>query len=91
MKTIWKYPLKITYEQRIQMPVTAQVLCVQMQQCTPCIWAQHDDTAMVFDKPLMEMRTFYIVGTGREIEAKNFSYIGTFQTDGGQFVWHLFQ
>lgn len=37
--TIWKFPLKITDYQLVVMPECAQILSVQMQYGTLCLWA----------------------------------------------------
>ena len=82
--TIFKYPFVISDKVLILMPKNAEVLDVQMQNGTPCIWAMVDP-----DEPLKE-RYFIIVGTGHPLPDKRGAYIGTFQMHGGELVWHLY-
>jgi len=86
MKTIWKYQLKTTDEQEIEMPLGAKILTVQTQYDKPCIWCE------VFSDPLKTApRTIKIFGTGHPIE-DNYpgEYIGTYQIDGGNGIFHVF-
>lgn len=62
MKTIWKFSLQPTVEHTILMPVGAEILSVQTQRNTACIWALVDPTAE------KEKRKFIIVGTGTGTE-----------------------
>jgi hypothetical protein len=86
IRTIWKYPLKITDEQTIDIPAYGEILSVQVQDSTPCIW--------VLVNPIVETepRHFEIYGTGNPFEVdlgEHREFIGTFQQDGG--VWYLFE
>lgn len=86
MKTVYKYDLKGIREQSILMPLDAEVLCVQMQNNEPKIWALVDS-----ENP-NELVNFFIFGTGHEIKIKeNLKYIGTFQTQNKIFVFHVFK
>ena len=85
MKTIWKYPLEVTDEQQILMPTSAQVLSVQLQQGSPCLWALVDPV-----EPLT-LHTFMIHGTGHPCECGASEYIGTFQQRNGLLVFHVFE
>lgn len=84
MKTIWKSPLEITDRQTIQMQPDAEILTVQVQNGVPCIWAHVDP-----EQP-MAVREILTVGTGHPAPDEIEGYIGTYQTYGGQFVWHVF-
>jgi hypothetical protein len=86
MKTIWKFQLELTEAQQIWLPNSAEILCVQMQGRTPCLWASLDSQAETW--PWM----IYLVGTGQPIpEVKGLNYIGTVQMGQfSQFVWHVF-
>lgn len=84
MQTIHKYPIEITDEQVIMMPVFAQLLCVQTQFGKPCIWAR------VQTENEMSPVHIHITGTGNPITHENAAYLGTFQTDNGFFVGHVF-
>ena len=84
MKTIWKYEIQTTNVQTIDMPTGATILCVQIQDGVPCIWA------MVESKHgSLEMRTIVIYETGYQIDRPDLRYIGTYQDD--IFVFHVFE
>jgi hypothetical protein len=83
MKTIYKYPIKITDEQEIQMPAHANVLHVGLDpQGTPCLWAMVDTA-----KP-MEPVSVLVVGTGNPMPFEPLRHVGSFVQ--GPFVWHVF-
>ncbi len=86
-KTIYKYPFSIEDVVRIEMPAFAEILHIECQQGTPCIWA------LVEPEMRQETRTFSVFGTGHAIEydrtAKSLVHHGTFQQ--GPFVWHVFE
>ena len=88
MKTIHKYRLQITASQPVLMPLGAEILTVQSQLETPCLWA------LVDPEVESEMRIIEIFGTGDPIPEKasrNRRYIGTFQIKGGESVFHAFE
>jgi hypothetical protein len=89
METIYKYPLKLTGEQTIEMPRGAEILSVQDQGGTICVWA------LVDTKSETKQYTFRIYGTGHELpeqcgmfERMIYAHVGSVQQDG--FVWHVF-
>ena len=79
---IWKFPLVITDRQVVSVPVGAQMLDVQMQGDTPCLWA------MCREASEPQPRTIAIYGTGNPLPATPGRYIATFQESA--FVWHVF-
>jgi hypothetical protein len=81
---IYKYQLRITDEQVIDLPRSAQLLTVQEQAGTVCLWA------WVCPSEPIQSRKIRIVGTGHPIEG-NLKYITTFQQFGGSLVWHVFE
>lgn len=83
MKTVYKYFLKIEDLQVISLPRDAKLLCVQIQNGTPCLWAQVDDQLPHED------RTICIYGTGHKIAHIGLEYIGTFQIP--DLVFHVFE
>jgi hypothetical protein len=86
MKTVWKFPLASTVVTKLQLPVGAQVLTVQMQYDEPQLWVLVDPQAP------KEERRFQLVGTGHEFEPQGaLKYINTIQVQGGLFVFHLFE
>lgn len=84
MRTIWKFPLKVTDRQGIELPADATILCIEMQNGTPCLWAE----VLPYNGKLKrEIVTF---GTGHEIPfAYNGRYIGTYQTQA--LVFHVYE
>ena len=86
MDTIYKYVIEAASRQQVLMPRGSEVLTVQVQDRKPCLWVLVDT-----EQP-MEMREFFLFGTGEEITEGEFvgAYIGTFQLDGGSLVFHLF-
>lgn len=82
---IWKWGLRITDVQAIEMPIGAKLLDVQVQHDMPQVWALCDETAP------KAMRWFVMHGTGNMIDEVPGPYIGTFQLQNGQFVFHLFE
>lgn len=87
-KTIWKFPLKKTDTQNIDIPKGAEILTVQAQGEIPFLWALVD--------PQTEMgnRTIEIFGTGHPVlydMGVSRKYISTFQLFGGTLVLHVFE
>ena len=87
MKTIWKFPILEPHEyNEIEMPEGADVLTVQMQGKTMCLWAIVDPEA-----PKVP-RMFNVCGTGNSmLEHVQRRYIGTIQMHGGQYIFHIFE
>lgn len=84
-QTIWKFPFQINHSVSIRMPRYSKILCVQVQNNIPCLW-------VLVEKHYDEVdRLFRIVGTGEIYDDKGIgNYIGTFQLNDGEFVFHLF-
>lgn len=85
---IWKTKLEITDKQTIQLPQGAEILSVQTQNEIPCLWA------LVDRHQFTEPRIIEIFGTGQDIHEDmgvERKYIGTFQTNEGSFVGHVFE
>lgn len=83
--TIWKFPLTLGVDV-LDMPKSAKVLTVQTQGETPCLWALVDTNAPT------ERRSFRTFGTGHKIpDNEKLDYICTYQLDGGQFIFHVFE
>ena len=85
MKSIWKFPIEITDEQKVFMPRTAKILSVQVQQGTPCVWALVDTEEQKTE------RTLVVHGTGHPCVCDSSEFVGTFQVAGGSLVFHLFE
>jgi len=87
MKTIYKYPLKITPVQDIEIPSGSTLLSVQVQNELPCLWVLILDTTA--RKTVIRLRT---VLTGEQINDGFIGiskFLGTYQIRG--FVGHVFQ
>ena len=87
-KVIYKYPLDEVDRQTISMPKGAEILSLQVQNGTPCIWA------LVNKGADMEDRTFVMIGTGHPIMDELYSgaeYIGTAIVFNDTLVWHVFE
>jgi len=85
-KTIWKYPLKITDKQLLQLPIRSEILTVQIQNGRPQLWA------LVNPKLPTEEKQIYIYGTGHKLSnSNNLKYISTIQIDNGLLMFHVFE
>ena len=85
MKTIHKFPLEVTDEQRIEMPEGSEILCVQVQHGQPCVWAK------VIPDAAKVKRLFAVYGTGHPMTVRSADqYVGTFQLQGGALVFHVY-
>lgn len=85
MKTIWKFPLAVTGAQTVSIPLPAQVLTVQPQGDSVCLWAEVDPEGRPADVEIV------IVGTGHEMPPRRMRYINTFQLRGGSLVFHAYE
>jgi len=88
MMTIWKYNLGIQDYLEIDMPIGADILDMQMQHGIPTLWALVDPEAKEIK------RKFIIRGTGHDIDGElyeNMYFIGTFQMDDGNLIFHVFE
>jgi len=85
MKTIHKYPLRITDTQDVPMPFGARILTAQLQNGGLSLWA------LVENGNTPEPREVRIVGIGNPADVEGFDYIATVQMGGDwQLVWHVF-
>jgi|HubBroStandDraft_6_1064221.scaffolds.fasta_scaffold17260_10 hypothetical protein len=84
-RAVYKYPLQVVDEVAVSLPEGAEVLDVQAQAETPCLWALVDPTAAT------EQRFFRLFGTGHPVAEDDLTYVGTFQLRGGVFVYHVFE
>jgi hypothetical protein len=94
-RVIWKFKLKVTDVQDIEIPHGSILLSVQNQNETPyqietpCLWALIYDTEA--EKEVIRLRT---IGTGNPISDDDFNpkdFLGTYQLNNGSFVGHVFQ
>lgn len=82
MKRIYKYPLTVTDNQTVPMPKGAEILTVQVQGGTPCLWAMVDLREPEEDRRILTYGTGHIV----DLEGR---YIGTYQMSA--LVFHVFE
>ena len=80
---IYKYTLEVTDYQSLALPINAQILDIQAQNETICLWAIVDESAPP------EHRYFAVYGTGHPLPDAIGLYLATVQRDG--FVWHIFE
>lgn len=81
---VYKYPLAIEDRLTIRMPYGAQLLHVEVQDQTPCLWALVDPSRA------LECRNFRMAGTCHEITEK-VEHVGSFLICGDAMVFHLFE
>lgn len=85
MKTVWKYKLRLTDTQTIEVPKGGEILSAQSQYGDICLWVLLDpDSAK-------ERREIEIYGTGNPIHDAERKFIGTVQLHGGSLVFHVFE
>ena len=88
-RVIWKYPLKVTDVQDIEIPQGSILISVQSQNEIPCLWVLIYNSDA--EKEVIRLRT---VGTGNAISDDDFDprdFLGTYQLNNGSFVGHVFQ
>ena len=83
MKTIWKFTIPACAEQSVPMPAGAEVIAVQEQFGSVQAWAIVDS-----EQPMRPVH-ISIRGTGQPLGEVG-KYVGTFQMEGGGFVFHAF-
>lgn len=84
MRTIYKYPIKITESQQIEIPVDAEIIesSVEDREGNPCVWAAVEN--------LNETKSVKVllVVTGSPIPEGAGTHVGCFNHDG--LVWQVF-
>jgi len=86
MRTVHKYPVKLTDNFEIELPKGAQILTVQEQYDFPQLWALVNP-----NENKKQKRKFRLAGTGHQIKETNLEYINSFQLEDGSLVFHLFE
>ena len=82
MRTIWKYSITDRPYQKIEMPLNAEILCVQLQDNIPTLWALVETEN---PKKPFNILTYY---TGSYFIEKKAKYVGTYQLAG--LLHHVF-
>ncbi len=86
MKTIWKFPLEVTAVQYVGMPRGSEILSVDSQRDTVCLWAMVDPDAA------KEVRTIRIFGTGHPVgDEEKLVYLGMAKILHESLIFHVFE
>lgn len=83
-KAMWKYELPVNASIALEVPADFIPLTVQAQFNYGMLWGLCTPAAPV------RLRIFHVVATGSAEVKPNWYYVGTFQLDGGNFVYHVF-
>jgi hypothetical protein len=84
MEMIWKYQIYSTEEQKLEMPWGSELLDIQIQNGEPYIWARVNPENRTIK------REVYVIGTGHAHSEIKGQYVGTFQQQDGELVFHVF-
>lgn len=84
MRTIWKYPLSFAESQTILLPLEHDLLTVQLQNNTLCLWAIVNTNAPITEHHIL------VLTTGEKIPdyLDGRIWLNTVQVDGN--VFHVF-
>lgn len=83
-KRIFKYKIETKDRNIVRMPADSKILCVQLQNGEPHLWAMVDPSRSHID------RAIAVYGTGNPMDTASGEYIGTYQLHGGALVFHVF-
>jgi hypothetical protein len=86
-RVVHKFPIPDNGELELQVPVTAEVVHFGIQRNTFCAWI---DRPAGDDEDLVPIQLL-IRGTGHETPDSDWLHVGTAITEGGTFVFHLYQ
>lgn len=87
-RAIWKFDLSKLFDGGgipLVTPSPWEPLKLAYQGPNLCLWAEVDP-----DAPKVA-RTIVIIGTGHPFRDAPRRYIGTIQTGGGTFIWHVYE
>lgn len=82
---IFKYPLGFDDDQVVALHTGFEILCVQVQNDIPTLWAVVDP-----DMPSRSIRVWMIPTGNYPYRMGKSTYIGTAQLNGGRLVGHFF-
>lgn len=87
MRKIYKYPVPITDDFDLELPIRAKILHFGDQSQSLYIWALIDPDAKT------EIRHFRLAGTGHPIDEPGgaLDHVGCVVGHKGMFVWNLFE
>lgn len=87
---IFKYELKITDRCVINMPENAIILNLQVINEKPYIYAAINESNAMVERTFMTFGTGHILPLDSMLD-DGFDYIGTYQLQGGDLVFHVFE
>lgn len=87
-KVVYKYQIETVKFQELKLPVGAQILTVMMQyeMETPTLWALVNPL-----QNIMKVRKIQLVRSGYDLVSEHSKYITSFQKNGGEFTFHVFE
>lgn len=90
IRTVWKFPLR-SLENVVALPKGAQLLHVGPDARSKdayygALWAEIPET----DAETVD-RTFLVFGTGQAMPMVHLVHVGSFISEGGRFVWHVYE
>lgn len=85
MNKILKYPLFVSAEQIIELPLGAEILALRMQGIVPTIWAKVDPERHKVATKILMLRT------GFDQVFENWEYLGTIETSIGEFYHYYLE
>lgn len=92
MKKVFKFKLSVLRRQSILLPRNAEILCIQVQEEAPYLWARIDTNEQIFSG-----KTIYTYPTGEPMFLDAGSYLGSYQIGrsyevgiAGPHVFHVF-
>jgi hypothetical protein len=85
MLTVHKFPIPLSSQFELELPVEHTIIKVAMQASEPMMWVllETQDTAV-------KKYRFIVVGTGQPLRTRNVEYVGTFLTRNDSMVFHVF-
>ena len=86
MKVIWKFSVHAGYRETISVPVGTRLFEAQFQRREIVIWGVVDEA-----NALTEEREIFVLTTGSPMPDEPLRHLGTIQTNGGDYVFHVFE
>lgn len=83
MRTVLKFPLEVTLEQVLFLPVHFKILRLALQRNAVCVWIEMEEDAKRM------ATTVYLCGTGHRVPREASIHIGSVE-DAGGFIWHYY-
>ena len=88
MRAIWKYPLEVVEEQKIETPPVWKPIHVDYQYGGLRLWAEVEVGEVLGPEVI---RTIFIVGTGHPFDSEGLTYIGSAIDPTDPLVWHVYE